>query len=213
MTSYPRTGAESHPRVMIAPPWRYHVRVYSETTGRFDAFVTSPHGRRPRTLDESRPPASTKAIHPPSESNESNTDAVAPRRSLRDRLSDMRGRLALLVLWTPWCPPAIRELRHIEHAYRALSAEGLDVVGLAESGELDQIRSVASAHGLSWPTSTPDSVRELIKDRLHIFSNPSYIVVDADRRIVMVSRTRESDLQLRGTKLAETLQRLLRQPR
>lgn len=132
----------------------------------------------------------------------------APRR-----LSDMRGRLALLVVWTPWCPPAVRELRHIEHAYRALCAEGLDVVGLAESGELDQIRSVASAHGLSWPTSTPDSVRELLKDRLHIFSNPSYIVVDADRRIVMVSRTRESDLQLRGTKLAETLQRLLRQPR
>jgi hypothetical protein len=37
--------------------------------------------------------------------------------------------------------------------------------------------------------------------------------VDADRRIVMVSRTRESALQLRGTKLTETLQRLLRQPR
>jgi hypothetical protein len=69
---------------------------------------------------------------------------------------------------------------------------------LAESGELDQIRSVASAHGLSWPMSTPDSVRELLKDRLHIFSNPSYIAVDADRRIVMVGRTRESDLQLRG---------------
>jgi hypothetical protein len=86
-------------------------------------------------------------------------------------------------------------------------------VGLAESGELDQIRAVASAHGLSWPTSTPDSVRELLRDRLHIFSNPSYVVVDADRRIVMVSRTRESALQLRGTKLTETLQRLLRQPR
>ena len=30
MTSYPRTGAESQFTLMIAPPWRYHVRVQAD---------------------------------------------------------------------------------------------------------------------------------------------------------------------------------------
>ena len=124
------------------------------------------------------------------------------------RVSEMPGRFRLLFVWAPWCPPAVDELQHVEHAYRALHSKGVDVLGLSE-GDLAEVRAVAHQNGLTWRTSTPSSIEDVLKRRLHIFGNPTYIVLDADRRIVAVSGDGEAGSRFRGTRLLETLRRLL----
>jgi hypothetical protein len=125
------------------------------------------------------------------------------------RLSDMRGRLVLLVVWAPWCPPAVEELRHIERAYQMLHSTGLDVLGLTE-GDAKEVRVVAAQNAVTWRNSTPDSVEDLLKRRLHIYSNPTYIVLGAQRRIVAIDGPGEAGWRFRGPRLLETLRELLR---
>jgi hypothetical protein len=124
------------------------------------------------------------------------------------RLSEMTGRLVLLFVWAPWCPPAVDELQYVERAHQALHSRGVDVLGLTE-GEVGEVRAVADQHGATWRNSTPASVEDLLRGPLHIFANPTYIVLDSDRRIVAVSGAGEAGSRFRGTRLVETLRQLL----
>ena len=128
----------------------------------------------------------------------------APRR-----LSDLPARLMLLMVWAPWCPPAVDELPHVQRAYQTLHPNGVDVLGLTE-GDVKEVRAVANQHAVTWRNSTPESVADLLKRRLHIFGNPTYIVLDAERRIVAISGIGEAGSRFRGTRLLETLRELLR---
>lgn len=125
------------------------------------------------------------------------------------RLSDMQGRLVLLVVWAPWCPPAVDELPHLERAYQTLHSNGLDILGLTE-GDLKEVRATAHQNALTWSNTTPESVADLLKRQLHIFSNPNYIVLDSERRIVAISGTGDAGWRFRGTRLLQTLRELLR---
>jgi thiol-disulfide isomerase/thioredoxin len=125
------------------------------------------------------------------------------------RLSEMPGRLVLLVVWAPWCPPAVDELPHLERAYQTLHSNGLDILGLTE-GDVKEVRATAHQNALTWSNTTPESVAYLLKRQLHIFSNPNYIVLDSERRIVAISGTGDAGWRFRGTRLLQTLRELLR---
>ena len=125
------------------------------------------------------------------------------------RLSEMPGRLTLLAIWSSWCGPAVDELQNVERAYRTLGPQGLAVIGLPDDSDLEKMRVVIAGHGVTWPNAKPESVRQLLKERLEIWSNPVFIVLDAERRIVMVS-TEDVKSALRGPALVKTLRRLLR---
>jgi hypothetical protein len=62
---------------------------------------------------------------------------------------------------------------------------------------LELAQPVISAHQVTWPNATPQSVREVLEDRLRISSNPVLIVVDAQRRIVAVDRSGWFEMRLR----------------
>jgi thiol-disulfide isomerase/thioredoxin len=124
------------------------------------------------------------------------------------RLSDMTGRLVLLFVWAPWCPPAVDELQHVQRAHQALHSKGVEVLGLTE-GDVKEVPAVAQQNGVTWRNTTPASVEDLLKGPLHIFANPTYIVLDSDRRIVAVSGAGEAGTRFRGTRLVETLRQLL----
>ena len=125
------------------------------------------------------------------------------------RLSDMPGRLTLLAIWSSSCGPAVDELPNVERAYRTLGPKGLTVIGLPDDSDLEEMRAAIAAHGVTWPNATPHSVKQLLQERLEIWSNPVFIVLDPTGRIVMVS-TEDFTSRLRGPALVETLRRLLR---
>ena len=50
----------------------------------------------------------------------------------------------------------------------------------------------------------------MLQQRLQMFNNPIYIVLDAQRRVVMLSDSEGASKSLRGARLAKTLRQLLR---
>jgi hypothetical protein len=126
-------------------------------------------------------------------------------------LSDTRNGLVLLVVWSSWCPPAIEELPRIEYAFRTLGPKGLTVIGLPDDWERRTAEPVISRFRLTWPNADPESIREMLTDHWQVASVPLLIVLDADRRILRVSRA--GDTSLRGTNLQKTLDRMLRADR
>ena len=124
------------------------------------------------------------------------------------RLSDIRSGLVLLVVWSSSCPPAIEELPRVEYAFRTLGPKGLTVIGLPDDWERRTAEPVISRFRLTWPNADPETIRLMLSDRWQVASVPLFVVLDADRRILRVSRT--GDTSLRGTNLWKTLDRMLR---
>ena len=44
---------------------------------------------------------------------------------------DYRGRVVLVNFWATWCPPCVEEMPSLEGLHRALSGEGLVVLGVS----------------------------------------------------------------------------------
>jgi hypothetical protein len=124
------------------------------------------------------------------------------------RLSDTRSGLVLLVVWSSWCPPALEELPRIEAAFRTLGPKGLTVLGLPDDWYRRTAEPVISRFRLTWRNADPESIRELLRDRWQIAAVPQFILLDADRQILRISR--EGDTSLRGTNLRKTLDQMLR---
>jgi peroxiredoxin len=125
-------------------------------------------------------------------------------------LSDTRSGLVLLVVWSSSCPPALEELPRIEHASRTLGPKGLTVIGLPDDWERKTAEPVISRFRLTWPNADPESIRVMLRDHWQVAAVPLFVVLDADRRILRISRT--GDMSLRGTNLRKTLDRMLRAP-
>jgi hypothetical protein len=105
----------------------------------------------------------------------------------------------------------LEELPRVEAAFRTFAARGLAVVGLPEEWEQARAEPLVSRFGLTWPNADPESIRELLSDRWQVASFPLFILLDADRRILRISRA--GDASLRGANLRKTLQQMLRAPR
>jgi hypothetical protein len=123
-------------------------------------------------------------------------------------LSDTSSGVVLLVVWSSWCPPALEELPRVEHAFRTLGPKGLTVIGLPDDWERRTAEPVISRFRLTWPNADPESIRMMLSDNWQVASVPLFVVLDADRRILRISRT--GDTSLRGTNLRKTLDRMLR---
>jgi thiol-disulfide isomerase/thioredoxin len=123
-------------------------------------------------------------------------------------LSDTRSGLVLLVVWSSWCPPALEELPRIEHASRTLGLRGLTVIGLPDDWERRTAEPVISRFRLTWPQADPETIRVMLSENWQVASVPLLVVLDADRRILRISRA--GDTSLRGTNLRKTLDRMLR---
>jgi thiol-disulfide isomerase/thioredoxin len=124
------------------------------------------------------------------------------------RLSDTRSGLVLLVVWSSWCPPALEELPRIEAAFRTLGPKGLTVLGLPDDWYRRTAEPVISRFRLTWRNADPESIRKLLRDRWQIAAVPQFILLDADRQILRISR--EGDTSHRGTNLRKTLDQMLR---
>jgi AhpC/TSA family len=129
----------------------------------------------------------------------------------QSRLSDMNSRLALLVVWSSWCQPALEELPRVEAVFREFAAQGLAVLGLPNDWERKDAEPVVSRFRLTWTNADPESTRAMLKDRWQVAAVPLFILLDADRRILRISRA--GDESLRGADLRKTIQMTLRAPR
>jgi peroxiredoxin len=67
------------------------------------------------------------------------------------RLSELRGRVVLLNFWATWCKPCEEEMPAMERLYRALRAEGFELLAISVDQDADQVRRFRERLGLSFP--------------------------------------------------------------
>jgi len=68
-------------------------------------------------------------------------------------LSDLRGKVVMINLWTSWCPPCRAEMPAIDNVYRANKERGLEVLAVNSTFQDSEADAAAFAQelGLSFP--------------------------------------------------------------
>ena len=119
----------------------------------------------------------------------SRTGYVAAEFALPDlqgnihRLSELRGKIVFLNLWTTWCPPCRMEMPAMEKLYRRL--QGRDFVMLAVSEDEDNADGVAQFAtdlGLTFPVLLDPEVR--LSPRYGVTGYPETFVIDRSGRVI-----------------------------
>ena len=68
-------------------------------------------------------------------------------------LSDLRGKVVIVNLWTSWCPPCRAEMPAIEQIYQENKAQGLEVLAVNSTYQDSELAaaSFAQEFGLTFP--------------------------------------------------------------
>ena len=66
-------------------------------------------------------------------------------------LSDLRGRVVLVNFWATWCKPCEDEMPAMERLYRALQAEGFELLAISVDRDPDEVSRFRERLGVSFP--------------------------------------------------------------
>jgi thiol-disulfide isomerase/thioredoxin len=128
------------------------------------------------------------------------------------KLSEFKGKYVLLDFWGTWCGPCVAEIPTLKAAYGRFRDRGFEIIGIDyEHGEIapavrDNVQSFLKAHDVPWTNATPDSVKELVENRLRIRGFPTHLLLDRDGRVVSLPTTGSG-----SSDLLDTLERTIRQ--
>jgi cytochrome c biogenesis protein CcmG, thiol:disulfide interchange protein DsbE len=115
--------------------------------------------------------------------------AIAPDFAVPDlsgqavRLSNFRGRVVLLNLWTTWCPPCRKEMPSMERLFRQLRDRGFVVVAVSqdEAGKA-AVDPFARAMNLTFPVLVDPEHQ--VGDRYQVWGYPESFIIDREGRVV-----------------------------
>lgn len=98
----------------------------------------------------------------------------------------LRGKVVLLEFWATWCPPCRESLPEMIQLYRELSTAGLEIVGISEDHDQNQLEAFIAQKGIRWPQYWDADGK--LAETFHTQAVPSYIVLDREGRIFYEQR-------------------------
>lgn len=102
-------------------------------------------------------------------------------------LAQLRGKIVVLMFFTPDCSRCNVEAPHLQTVHREYSARGVRVVGIAPlSGPVRDLHAFADRHGLAFPILVDP--REQVTARYRLQMYPLTMVIDARGTIRYVQR-------------------------
>ncbi len=102
----------------------------------------------------------------------------------------LRGRVALLSFWAPWCEPCLKELPDLDKLARSVGSCGVAVMGVAVGESPATIASFARLRGLSFPQLTDENFH--LTDALGQRRIPTTMIFDREERVVFVGDALDS---------------------
>ena len=106
------------------------------------------------------------------------------RKSLR--LSDSRGKVALLNFWATWCPPCLEEMPAMERLYQRYKEKGLVVVALSVDAEgAPVVTQFVKEHKLSFPVGLDPKMA--VAERYGVRALPSTFLVDRNGNLAALA--------------------------
>jgi thiol-disulfide isomerase/thioredoxin len=121
----------------------------------------------------------------------------------------LRGKVVVMNVWNPDCPPCVQEAPALAAAWHALRGRpdvamlGLMFVGRGWPDDRASARRLAAANGLSYPTVVDGDSR--IVDALALPGIPVTIVADASGRVrfTIVGRAQPGQIQMLASQLVQ----------
>ncbi|MBX9792271.1 MAG: TlpA family protein disulfide reductase [Pirellulales bacterium] len=123
--------------------------------------------------------------------------------------SSYRGRVVLVDFWATWCGPCIGELPNVKKNYELYHDRGFDVVGISLDTERADLENFIKDKQLPWVCLFSDDANHNgwnhpMAVHYGINAIPAVLLVDKDGKVI--------EMNARGEKLGEALQRLLGPP-
>ena len=119
----------------------------------------------------------------------SRTGFAAPDFALPDldgrtlRLSQFRGKVVFLNVWTTWCPPCRMEMPAMEALYRQLHDEDLVVLAVSQDENgAEAVRPFVAELGLTFPVLLDPEGR--VSTRYGVTGYPETFIIDRDGHVV-----------------------------
>jgi len=123
------------------------------------------------------------------------------------QLSEFGGHYVLLEFWATWCEPCVHEIPVLKKARELYGKRGLEILGMNSDRSLEKAQKFVSKNQVPWPQAEPQSTKALIKQELKVKWYPTMILLDPQRKILLVSGNGKNPLE--GEQLLKELDRLL----
>ncbi len=123
------------------------------------------------------------------------------------RLSDFSGRYVLLDFWATWCGPCLREVPVLKKADLLYQHRGLEILGMDSDAKVEKARKFVKRNRIPWLQSAPQSTKQIISSELKVKWYPTLILLDPQRKIVLISG--DGRPTLKGRTLLEKLDQIL----
>jgi thiol-disulfide isomerase/thioredoxin len=119
------------------------------------------------------------------------------------KLSEFKGKYVLLDFWGSWCGPCLQQVPQLKTVHDRFRDRGFEILGIdyEYSAGTEMVRPLLKEKAMSWSNATPESVKDLVKNRFRISGFPTLILVGPDGVVV--------DPHVSLEALPDTLERLL----
>jgi peroxiredoxin len=113
---------------------------------------------------------------------------LAPEFELRDpdgnihRMSDYRGRVAIVNFWATWCPPCRAEMPSMQRAWEQIEAEGILMIGINVGEDLGTVNAFTEEYPVTFPLLLDEDAK--VTGEWPVRGMPTTFVVDTGGRIV-----------------------------
>ena len=101
-------------------------------------------------------------------------------------LSEFKGKHVLLDFWGSWCSPCLAQVPQLKAVHERFRDRGFEILGIdyEYSAGTEMVRPLLKEKAIPWPNATPESVKDLVKNRFRINGFPTLILVGPDRAVV-----------------------------
>lgn len=123
-------------------------------------------------------------------------------------LSEIKAKYLLLDFWYSYCAPCMADLPSKVKVYEEFHDRGFEILGMngADDESIEKVQKLLTRMKVAWPQARYEE--HLFRDRLLTPPAPSFVLLDADRKILSTGSNQH--LPLDGINLEKTLQALLK---